>query len=699
VIRAAIALGAVLDLVLARLLPETGVGLYFRLGAATLLLLLPGGLIAEALGRRSASATLIWSLASLAGALAIGFVFGLPLIAVLGMLAAVSVVALVVARRRLRPPRIGGSAVVFALGIAFGIALWHVAGNVGGDGLFHLARVRKLEAFDELSLSGVNEFADGGLHPGYAFPLWHGFLALVATLAGVDPEAVVLHEPSLLAPLAFLVIFEAGATLFRSAWLGLAVLAADVGLASLAGGHGGSYVSLAQPAIAGQRLLVPAVLTLVFAYVREPAWAVLPALAAGGLTLALIHPAYAVFIALPLAGFLVARALLHYADVPRLAAALAAFCVPVAAVLLALLPTVRDTVSHEPVSAELERALTRYADEVEVVGQESYRLAPEVPVRSGAVAVAALALLPLAAFAARRRWAAFVLGGSTAVLALMLVPELFVRLSDAVSLSQSRRAAAFIPFEFALAGGAAILAGWLHVLVLPLGLAAGVVLQREFPGDFIGTLEGDGGPGVLAWFALFGGATALLAAVVLARLFDLTRRRDVLAGLAVVLFTVPIGVHAARNWTPSERRPPSPLTPGLVQALREEVPEGAVVFSDLETSYRIGAAAPVYVAAGPPAHVADTDENRPYERRLDVMRFFRTADVFVLRQYGAGWLVVDKQRFDRFKLEKVVGKRVYADGRYVLYELERSRSTNSLNVALAPPTIGDPWANRRFSNS
>ena len=43
-------------------------------------------------------------------------------------------------------------------------------------------------------LHRVDEFPDGGLHPGYAFPLWHGFLALVAKIAGVDPARVVLHE-------------------------------------------------------------------------------------------------------------------------------------------------------------------------------------------------------------------------------------------------------------------------------------------------------------------------------------------------------------------------------------------------------------------------------------------------------------------------------------------------------------------------
>ena len=68
---------------------------------------------------------------------------------------------------------------------------------------------------------------DGGLHPGYAFPLWHAFLALVAKVSGVDPTDVVVHEAAVLAPLAFLVVYEAGAVVFRSRWLGVATLAGD----------------------------------------------------------------------------------------------------------------------------------------------------------------------------------------------------------------------------------------------------------------------------------------------------------------------------------------------------------------------------------------------------------------------------------------------------------------------------------------
>ena len=98
-------------------------------------------------------------------------------------------------------------------------------------------------------------------------------------------------------------------------------------------------------------------------------------------------------------------------------------------------------------------------------------------------------------------------------------------------------------------------------------------------------------------------------------------------------------------------------------ATRERVPQRSVVFSNLETSYRIAAYAPVYVAAAPPAHVADTASNRPYSRRISVIRFFRTGEVSILDRYHAGWLVVDKRRFH----VRPPWQLVYEDERFALY--------------------------------
>jgi hypothetical protein len=157
---------------------------------------------------------------------------------------------------------------------------------------------------------------------------------------------------------------------------------------------------------------------------------------------------------------------------------------------------------------------------------------------------------------------------------------------------------------------------------------------------------------------------AIPAGFVISRRFRPVQDRGAFAALAAALFIVPVAFHGLRDWEKPEG-PRLPLTPGLVAALRDKVPEGAIVFSDLETSYRIGAMAPVYVAAGPPAHVADTEDNRPYERRRDVLRFFRSGRLEIPRRYGAGWLVIDRER----SVLRPALPVVYADDRYLLYQL------------------------------
>ena len=638
-----------------------------RLALATGIVLAPGAVVARAFGLRGAAPTLAWALAALFGALGVTFLFGASLTLTLVLLLAVGAAALPFARRAPVPERIRGRGWVFAGGVLFGLALWHVAGEIGGDGLFHLARVRKLEALDGLSLGAVNEFADGGLHPGYAFPLWHGFLALVARVGFLDPADVVLHEASVLAPLALLLAYETGWALFRRVGPAIAVTCAAVAITALAPQGGGAYTALGLPATASRQLLVPAALALALAACDTAPQgplrtrALLASTAAASLALAVVHPTYAIFLWLPFGGFLLVRSLATRDEAKPIAAALAALVVPAAAFLAWLTPVVRSTASHAPDRQELLRAFEQYEGQLDVFSESSYRLAPDVFGRSGAVAIAALLSIPLAGLALRQRWSAFVLGGSLAVLGVLLLPALFVPFSDLVSLSQSRRAAGFLPYAVAFAGGLVVLARLTWLALLPLALVAGIALQLAFPGDF-GYRLSDGGPAAATWIAVAGGLAALAVG-----LWRKPAREDrgLLVGAAAALFVLPVAVHAAGNWSPSDARAPSPLTSGLVAALRERVPERAIVYSDLETSYRIAAAAPVYIAAAPPSHVADTKENRPYARRNDNMAFFARGDLAIPRRYRADWLVLDRSRFSvRPKLPVV-----HRDGRYTLYRL------------------------------
>jgi hypothetical protein len=588
---------------------------YLRLAFGTFVVLLPGMAVARAIGRRSVSGTLAWGLAAIFVAWAVVFTLHKSIHYAIAALVVIFVVALVVGRRRLNFG-MGSSGPVFLFGVVLGWFLWSVQGPVTGDGLFHEARVRKLLVFGDLHLRSVDEFKDGGLHPGYAFPLWHGFLALVSWFSGLDPEVVVRHESSVLAPIACVVVWEAGVALFRSRWAGVSVLAGQLALTCFAPGHGGSWATLALPATAAQRLIAPAALALFFQ-------GQIPATAAIFGALALTHPTYAIFLLIPL------LAVVWWEWRLWLAAA-----IPTGLVLLWLKPIVDETISHNPSAGERLRALKQYGTQLVVTNDHHYRLAPEVLGRSGPVAVLALALLPVLALAYRKRWAQFALGGSLIILALMEVPWLFVHLADATSLSQARRAAGFIPFPFAFAGALALVTRrW---LVVPAAFVAGLVLQLVWPGDFGYTLE-HGGPAFVAWIALVGGALALVAALIFRP--PAPREFHAFGAAAAVAFSIPVLVHGIWHWSPSVKSDPDALSPQLVHNLRTKVPRGAVVIAPLQTSYRLAAAAPLYIVAAPPTHVADTTANRPYLRVREIRHWVLTNDPKVAKEHGATWAI------------------------------------------------------------
>ena len=653
-------------LALSRLLPASGFGLGLRLGAATLVFLIPGAFLSRALGVRGFSGALAWTMAILFGATALTFAVHASLWLTLVLLLVAAFAAAPFAARRKGVSSVWTFWMIVA-GLVAGITLWWVSGY-DGDAFFHLARVQKLLALHDLSLRSVDEFKDGGLHPGYAFPLWHAAVAVIAKLAGVGAPSAFLHLPTVLLPLSFVLVYEAGTALFASRWAGVATALAEFALLGLASGHGGVYESMALPATASRTLILPALLALVFLYVREPSGARLASVAAASLAMTLVHPSYSVLVAIGLVGFLAVRALLDQRhDVKHIGAALAAIVVPAGLVVAWLLPIVRETASHSPSRVELNRAFAAYGDELDVFSRHSYRLAPELYGRAGAIAVASLLLLPLAVFAHRRMWAAFVLGSMLATFAVTLLPFVFPHFADAISISQARRIIGFAPRPFVLVGGMLVLAGFLRLWVLPVALAAGIGLQLAFPGDFgVPYRLVDGSPGWLTWVSFGATAAALVAAAIFGRRIPQVEGLPPVAAGAVALFLLPVAVHGYSQWTrPSSAR--LGLPEKLVSAVRREVPRGDVVFSDPLTAYELAAFAPVYINAAPTTHVADTKANRPAARRKDALIFFRDQGPLSLaRRYGAHWLLVDRARVGRvsFRLP-----RVYSGSRYVLYKI------------------------------
>jgi hypothetical protein len=663
-------------LLFGRVLPAHGIGLVIRLAAATAcVILVPGGIFVRAMSRPhtfgvALAASFVWSLAAVAGALALTFALDGTIETTLWLLGGFAVAFLVPALVRApvaaEPGERKALAGVLAGGVLFSGAVWWTANTIYGDALFHLGRVRKLESFDLTSLSVVDEFRDGGLHPGYAFPVWHSAVALVARLADVDPATALLHLPAILTPLAIVLAYAAGAALFRSYGAGIAAAAAQVGLLGFSRAGTGSFDFLALPPTVARALIAPALLALVFSLAAGGRRRQVLSIAAASLALALVHPTYAFFVAVPLVGFLAARAMLaprRWQELLRIGAALPAVLLPAGLYALWLKPIVDETVSHGPDAAERARAIAHYSGQIDVVNG-LLRLAPDAISRGGAVVVAGLLAIPLAALAGRQRWSAYVLGGSIAVFVLVLVPQAFDALTNAVSVSQGRRLAAFIPIPFAVAGAASLI-GRYRLAGCLAAFGAGGLLQLAYPGEFSYFLV-VGGPAWPVWLAFAGSVAGLIAAAIVRR--SLPDAPPIWTAAVALSLVTPVGLAglAYLDQDPPDR---FRLTPGLVQALRTEVPKRGVVFSDLETSYRIEGYAPVYVVAAPPAHVADTTENRPTQRRKAVIDFLRTGDLAIPRRYHAGWVVVARRRF---KLDLHLPK-VYEDPRFVLYRL-RSRS-------------------------
>ncbi len=667
---------------ISRLVPETGLGLWLRLGAATFALLLPGRLVARCLGQRTLAASLSWSVALVGGGLALAFTLGASLELTVVFALAVGAVALAVLvagpilpeEHMLLRARLGRLLVGVA-GLLVGAALWAIHDVLTGDSFQHLGRIRKLDALGSLSLHDVGEFAGGGLHPGYAFPLWHGCMAVVARFAGADPTSVALHEPSLLAPLALVLAYEMGWAVFRSTGLAVAVVLAQFALRALAQGHAGIYPDLWQPGQAATQLLLPAVVALFFLLVRRPSWPVAVTLAAGSADLALVHPTYALFLAIPLVAFVAVRLLFtRGSDLRRGIVALVALGLPMGLAYLWLRPVVEQSVALHLGSKGLGGSLHHYRFDLDIHSLTRYNLAPNRVDRLGAVPMAALVVTPLAFFARRSRWSALVLGATVAILGLDLWPLVFPHFSNVVSLSQSRRLAVFIPYALALAGGAAVLAAISRVLALALALGVGLWLQLSYPGDF-GLQAARHQPSLPVWIGLYGAVAAIVLGAVVAWLRRdpfprLGRPRGLTVALAAFLFVLPVAVHGFSRWTPSQTVDHHALTPGLIRFLRRDVPARSIVFGDLETSYRITAFAPLYVVTVPPTHAANTRPNRLFARRRAWLKFAAHPSLAVPRAWHAGWLVLRRDEQKQWQAIERLGRRpVYADSGFLVFKL------------------------------
>ena len=104
-----------------------------------------------------------------------------------------------------------------SLGVVLGWFLWHVEGAVTGDGLFHEARVRKLVDLTAPAPAHASTSSrTAACTPATRSRSGTGSSRSSRGSRASTPAIVVRHEPSLLAPLACAVAWEAGVAVFGS---------------------------------------------------------------------------------------------------------------------------------------------------------------------------------------------------------------------------------------------------------------------------------------------------------------------------------------------------------------------------------------------------------------------------------------------------------------------------------------------------
>ena len=173
--------------------------------------------------------------------------------------------------------------------------------------------------------------------------------------------------------------------------------------------------------------------------------------------------------------------------------------------------------------------------------------------------------------------------------------------------------------------------------MLPAALAAGIVLQRLWPGDFDYGLR-HGGPAAATWIALVGGALALVAGSDPAPRACASTTRS--ARPRPRCFVLPVFVHGLWHWSPRERADPLALSPRLVHRLRTVVPKGAVVLAPVKTSYRVDARRRRSTSSPRRSRTSRTRRRTTRTAaRAAVRHWVLTNDPRVARRYGATWAI------------------------------------------------------------
>ena len=294
-----------------------------------------------------------------------------------------------------------------------------------GDGLFHVGLIRKLETASGISFASLSPFLHGPANAGYAFPIMHAAMAGMARLSGTDPVTAFRDVQPMCAGLAIMAAYALGHALTGRRGIGL-LTAVLVGwdMCSLLNGL---VIQINQPAPFGVWVLTPAVLILFLLELRRVRRAA-PATVAAMLSIALVHPTYAIPALVLAAGLLAGAVLAGARALRRPVTTLLASTGAIAAVSAWIWAIAIRGGHRHPVLS--------HADEFLLHGKHAIVMYPWAPVFGRGYVLAAILLLPLVA---RHRRLLPLAGSAGALLLILLVPGVNTALITAVGMGQFHR--------------------------------------------------------------------------------------------------------------------------------------------------------------------------------------------------------------------------------------------------------------------
>lgn len=647
---------AVLLTFASQLLPEGPLPTALGLTLATILIVfVPGLALLRAFGWPDTPSALlalsaIWSIAMVGLSLWAGFALETHVSGAIMILAVLTLGAIAAGHGRPLPryerADILPFAVAFGVGCLFALVVaWDpVASVTAGDWIEHLGRVRKITSLPRLSsLEAIQIVApETGLHPVYAFPLWHGSMAYIASISGLDPGSVVLHISVLLAPLAAVAAYHAGLMVFGSRRLGLAVLAAQLAWAAFPWRVGG-FFRQSYPGFVSVTILFPIALALLFAHLRRRDPHTLAALAVTALLISVLHANYIPLLLIPVGAFLALHAWMerNRGTLRRVIEVGAALVVP----FLLFLPWIWPWASAAGTSLDpayrRAYAINHFVTLLDLNG-DSIRMSADAFLRGGGALVLATGLVPFCVLAIRRRWGAFVVASFLTTMVVLLTYPGFRALSELMNIGQSRRLLYFLPVPFAIVGAALVLSR--HRAAPVIAPVLGTVVWLLYPGESSYAMVKPG-PGWLAWLSLAALAAGVVFAVV--RRLDVNLAPTSLAALTASLAVAPVLAGNAIGELPERQTAAQLLPPGFVDEFNDRVPPGANVFGNPNDMWFLVALSPIDANAVRRGHGGDTTIALLHDRYNDAMSFFYSEPsedeaMNLLEEYEAEWLLVNE---------------------------------------------------------